>query len=355
MVNNRVKIARSLIETLDTEAFLFTSLPNIRYLTGFTGSDGAFLITPETGCFLTDSRYTTQAASEVQGFPVSEYKGKLDGIVDWLKQEKISRVAIEPDNITVAVLNALQEKVPDVHFVLANTDLELLRIVKDASELDTIASTAQTASKAFYDMLSSIRAGVSEKDLALKLEILMRQGGADATSFDFILVSGERGALPHGKPTDKIIESGELVTFDFGAIVDGYCSDETVTVCFGKSDSRQQEVYSIVKDAHDLAIDAIKPGVSLKELDAIARGFIDKKGYGSYFGHGLGHGVGLEIHEKPVVSPKSEAVAQEGMVFTIEPGIYIPGWGGVRIEDMVAVTSDGCRVLTKVAKDMITV
>jgi Xaa-Pro aminopeptidase len=183
----------------------------------------------------------------------------------------------------------------------------------------------------------------------------MRERGADDRSFDFIVASGERGALPHGRASTKVLQRGELVTFDFGAVWDGYCSDETVTVSLGPPDSRQREIYRIVKEAHDLAIEAVRPGVPLRQLDGIARHYIDEAGYGNHFGHGLGHGVGLQIHEGPVVSPRSEAVAEEGMVFTIEPGIYVPGWGGVRIEDMVEVTADGCRVLTAVPKELITV
>ena len=208
------------------------------------------------------------------------------------------------------------------------------------------------ASEALLETLDRIRPGATEREIALDLEFAMRRRGVDKTSFDFIVASGVRGALPHGKASDKVIGQGELVTIDFGAIYTGYNSDETVTVAVGKPDLRQQEIYGIVKDAHDCALEAVKPGLSFKELDARARNYIEGKGYGKYFGHGLGHGVGLEVHEKPVVSSRGEGAVVEGMVFTIEPGIYIPDWGGVRIEDTVLVESDGCRLLTKVPKEL---
>jgi Xaa-Pro aminopeptidase len=189
-----------------------------------------------------------------------------------------------------------------------------------------------------------------EAELALQLEFEMRRRGAEGRAFDFIVASGVRGAMPHGRASDKLMQAGELVTIDFGAVLDGYHSDETVTVAVGAISERQHKVYDTVLEAHDRAIAAVRPGITCKELDSIARSYIAEQGFGDYFGHGLGHGVGLEIHEKPVLSPRSDVVVEEGMVFTIEPGIYIPGFGGVRIEDTVVVTADGCRLLTTVPK-----
>jgi Xaa-Pro aminopeptidase len=194
---------------------------------------------------------------------------------------------------------------------------------------------------------------VREIDIAVALEFEMRRRGAEGRAFDFIVASGERGAMPHGRASDKVIRSGELVTIDFGALKDGYHSDETVTVACGKPEIRAREIHSIVKTAHDLAMEAVRPGISCRDLDEVARSYIRNKGFGEYFGHGLGHGVGLEIHELPTLSPRSTAVLEEGMVITVEPGIYIPGFGGVRIEDTVVVTGDGCRVLTSVDKQLL--
>jgi Xaa-Pro aminopeptidase len=197
-----------------------------------------------------------------------------------------------------------------------------------------------------------VKPGVSERSLAFELEMQMRAMGADDKSFEFIVASGERGALPHARPTDRLLQSGELVTFDFGACCAGYNSDETVTVAVGKPDSKLLEIYQVVKEAHDLAIDAVRPGIDCSGLDAIARRHIESCGFGDFFRHGLGHGVGLDIHEKPVVSSLSRQQLQEGMIITIEPGIYISGLGGVRIEDLLAVTANGCRVLSSIDKEL---
>jgi Xaa-Pro aminopeptidase/Xaa-Pro dipeptidase len=343
------------LRTAGGDALLFTSLPNIRYLTGFTGSEALFLLTAEDGVFLTDSRYTLQARNEVHGFGVREIRSKAEAIAAWVSEAECRSLCFEPDHLTWSALSALQKSLPAVEMVPAETGLDQLRSRKEPSEVEQMGKVAALASQAFLSLLPAIVPGTVERQLALQLEFAMRERGADDRSFDFIVASGERGALPHGRASTKMLQRGELVTFDFGAVCDGYCSDETVTVCLGSPDSRQRDVYRIVKEAHDLAIEAVRPGVPLRELDGVARLHIDKAGYGDNFGHGLGHGVGLQIHEGPVVSPRSEAVAEEGMVFTIEPGIYIPGWGGVRIEDMVEVTATGCRLLTAVNKELITV
>ncbi|RNC69850.1 MAG: aminopeptidase P family protein [Desulfuromonadales bacterium] len=353
MLKDRVVKARGYVEKHDVEAFLFLNLSNVRYLAGFTGSDGALVVGRDSSWFLTDSRYTTQAAQEVSGCSNIEYRGKLEGIVSLLSDQGFRRVGFEAEHTTVAFLNALADKLPGVDLVPVGEELGQLRIVKEEKELGFLAETARIASESLLASLSGLKPGMSERDFALALEFAMRRAGADDKSFDFIIASGERGALPHGRASEKTISVGELVTIDFGAVLNGYCSDETVTVCLGEPNARQREIYGIVKEAHDRAIAAVKPGVGFRELDAMARGYIEEQGFGDRFGHGLGHGVGLDVHEKPVVSPRGEGIVEEGMVFTIEPGIYIPGWGGVRIEDTVAVTGDGCRLLTRVPKELI--
>jgi Xaa-Pro aminopeptidase len=334
---------------------LLLDLATIRYLAGFTGSDGALVLGADDSWFLTDSRYTTQANFEVAGSRVVEYRGKLDGIAELLTEKKAQRLGFETEHLTVALHGALAAALPGLELVPVGEELETLRAVKDAGEITLLETCAGIASRALLDTLGRVRPGAVERDIALELEFAMRRAGADEKSFDFIVASGERGALPHGRASTKAIAAGELVTIDFGAVYGGYCSDETVTVAIGEPDARQREIYSIVKDAHDRAIEKVRPGVALKELDDAARGYIDARGYGAFFGHGLGHGVGLQVHEKPVVSFRSDAVAEEGMVFTIEPGIYIPDWGGVRIEDTVVVTVDGCRLLTGVPKDLMVI
>lgn len=352
MLNNRVSSAREYLERFGVEAIIFLGLPNIRYLAGFTGSDGALVLGREKEWFLTDSRYTTQASQEVAEAVISEYRIKIDGIAALLTAGSVKKAGFEAEQTTVAFLQTLTEALPDVELIPIGAELDDLRIHKDAGELCSLAGSAEIASQALLGILDLIRPGVPEREVALALEFAMKRAGAQEKSFDFIVASGPRGAMPHGKASDKTIQAGELVTLDFGAVYQGYHSDETVTIAVGTPDSRQKEIYSIVKDAHDKALEAVRPGISLKELDGIARRFIEAKGYGNYFGHGLGHGVGLEVHEKPTVSFRSEQIAGEGMVFTIEPGIYIPDWGGVRIEDTVVVTHDGYRPLTKVPKEL---
>jgi Xaa-Pro aminopeptidase len=213
-------------------------------------------------------------------------------------------------------------------------------------------TAADISARAFESILDSIRPGVSEKEVARELEISCLRFGSEMKAFDYIVASGERGAMPHGVASDKIIESGDVITIDFGSCHDGYFSDETVNLAVGEISPELKIIHEIVLNAHDLAINSIKPGIFLSEIDRIARDFISEKGYGTYFGHGLGHGVGLDVHEGPRVSPQSDACAEEGMVFTVEPGIYVPGLGGIRIEDMVVVTADGCRCLTRLPKQL---
>lgn len=350
MLHNRVSFARRHLGRFDVDTLIFFGLPNIRYLAGFTGSDGALVFSGDDGWFLTDSRYTEQASLETAGVKIREYRGKLEGVADLLKERKAVRVGIEAEHTTVAFLGALAKMLPDVEFVPIGGELEDLRTVKDDEELRFLGRSAELASDALLSILGDIRPGAVERDIALALEFAMKRGGAEEKSFDFIVASGPMGALPHGKASDRVLCSGELVTIDFGGVFHGYHSDETVTVAVGSPDSRQKDIYGIVKDAHDRAMEAIRPGVSLRELDGKARDYIEEKGYGKFFGHGLGHGVGLEVHERPTVSYRSDGVVEEGMVFTIEPGIYLPGWGGVRIEDTVVVTGDGCLTLTKIPK-----
>ncbi|HEY6871500.1 MAG TPA: Xaa-Pro peptidase family protein [Geobacteraceae bacterium] len=349
---DRIFSARGYLDRFGVDAVVFFGLANIRYLAGFTGSDGALVLSRENGWFLTDSRYTTQASLEVEGLEIREYRGKTEGVAALLKEARLAKAGFDAEHTSVALCRAVAEAAPEAEFVPLGGELDDLRLFKDPEEIGLLEESAAIASAALLEVVGQIRPGTVERDLALALEFAMKRGGAEEKSFDFIVASGPRGALPHGKAGDRTIGRGELVTIDFGAVYRGYHSDETVTVAVGEPDSRQREVYGIVKDAHDRALAKVRPGVAFKELDRIARGHIEDKGFGSYFGHGLGHGVGLDVHEKPVVSYRSEGVVEEGMVFTIEPGIYIPEWGGVRIEDTVLVERDGCRILTKVPKEL---
>jgi Xaa-Pro aminopeptidase len=349
---DRISAARGYLDRFGVDAVIFFGLANIRYLAGFTGSDGALVLCRDGGWFLTDSRYTTQASLEVAGLEIREYRGKLDGISSLLREERITKAGFDAGQVTVALFQELAAALPAVDFIPLGKEVDVLRIIKDSDEAGLLDKSASIASAALLDVLALIRPGAVEREIALSLEISMKRAGADDKSFDFIVASGPRGALPHGKAGNRILGHGELVTLDYGAVYRGYHSDETVTVAVGAPDPRQKEIYGVVKDAHDRALAAVRPGVTFKELDGLARDYIEHKGYGSYFGHGLGHGVGLEVHENPTVSFRGEGVVEAGMVFTIEPGIYIPDWGGVRIEDTVLVEKDGCRLLTKVPKEL---
>ncbi|HJV66679.1 MAG TPA: aminopeptidase P family protein [Geomonas sp.] len=350
MLNNRISVARECLEEVGVDLLLVTNLSNIRYLTGFTGSEGTLILSREDAWFLTDSRYTSQAGSEVTGAKVIEFKIKLDSISAVFQQAGAKSVAFEAGTLTVQIYHELADRNPDLEFIPADQKLLSLRSVKDEDELEILERVATIASESLLEILPLVKPGALEKDVAWALEVAMRNRGADGKSFDFIVASGPRGALPHGKASDKEIAAGELVTLDYGALFRGYCSDETVTVAVGGPDSRQREVYETVLEAQRLAIEGARPGMNLKDIDALARNYIASRGYGEYFGHGLGHGVGIDIHEYPPVSPRSVHTIEKGVVFTVEPGIYIPGWGGVRIEDTVVMEQSGCRRLTKVPK-----
>lgn len=352
MYEARLSAAMKSINPLDADTLLVLGLVNIRYFSGFTGSDSAFILTHDGCHLLCDSRYTLQAGSEASLCEVSEYKVKLEGIASLLAEKGCRRVAFDAEKVSVAFFNSLTAALPEIEFIPLTDQLDQLRAVKSPREIALIELSAGLASSAFEELLQCIKPGVSERELALKLEMLMKNKGADEKAFDFIVVSGDRGALPHGRPTDRLLRDGELVTIDFGACCNGYYSDETVTVAIGKPEARLLELYEVVKKAHDLAVSAVRPGVDCSALDAIARGYIEDCGFGEFFGHGLGHGVGLEIHEKPTISSRSSQAVGKGMIITIEPGIYIPGLGGVRIEDLVEVTADSCRVLSKVCKEL---
>jgi len=352
MVLDRISAARGCLKRVGADLLLVSNLSNIRYLTGFTGSEALLVLSSDDGWFLTDSRYTSQAGAEVTGASVVEFTNRMETLVQVLKQSGAARVAFEAGHTSVAVYQELCKKTEGIAYIPADAEMTSIRTVKDAGELDILEQVAGIASQSLLQTVARLKPGMTENEVAWALEVAMRERGAEGKSFDFIVASGERGALPHGRASDKKLAAGELVTIDYGAIYRGYCSDETVTVALGEPDSRQREVYETVLAAQRAAIDAVRPGMEFKDLDAVARDYIAARGFGEYFGHGLGHGVGIDIHEHPAASPRSKHVIQEGMVFTIEPGIYIPGWGGVRIEDTVVVENDRCRCITQVPKEL---
>ncbi len=352
MISNNLPQLEDVIKTSKCDALLITSIENIRYITGFTGSSGFLLVKEGGGIFFTDSRYMEQAGGEVKGHEVREYKKRFPELASEIISAGFKNVGFEDSNLTYQAWQELKKELGPVRLVPLKKSLDLLRGVKTKGELRLISRAIEIANGGFERLLPSIRPGVREDELAVELEYQMRKGGADGLSFDVIVASGSRSALPHGSPSNKILKAGDPVVFDFGARYKGYHSDETATVFVEKASERLWKIYHIVKEAHDRAIDSVKPGIKFSDIDKVTREFIGKAGFGKYFGHGTGHGVGLNVHEGPSISSNSEGIVEEGMVFTIEPGIYIPGLGGVRIEDMVVVTKSGCKVLTKIPKEL---
>jgi Xaa-Pro aminopeptidase/Xaa-Pro dipeptidase len=334
------------------EALYITTPENRYYLSGFTGTSGALLLCRNHSYLITDFRYTSQATQECPGIKVIEAPGDgIEALSELCRKDHISQLGCEGDNLTYNQFLNLQQVLNGIELKPVNGVVEGLRQHKDMYELRCIEDAVSIADRAFDRITAIIRPGVSEVEIALELEFLIRRMGADGIGFATIVASGSRSALPHGVASAKLIEVGDLVTLDFGAVYRGYHSDITRTVVVGQVKPRQEDIYNIVLEAQQCAIAAVKAGVKASEVDRAARDIIKKNGFGDYFGHGTGHGLGLNIHESPRLSPKDDTVLQAGMSVTVEPGIYLPDWGGVRIEDTVLVEKDGCRVLTRSPKD----
>lgn len=348
-----------ILKRKNIEAILITDYYNLRYLTGFTGSNGMALFTEKNQYFFTDFRYYEQADKEVKpnGFNIIKSKGKIeDDVYNILSTEKIKKIGIEDKNITLDKYNKFKNIFKNIEFYMLEDEVQKLRVIKKENEILNIKKAVEIVDNSFTEILNYIKEGVTEKELANTLEYIMKKNGADEKSFDTIVASGVRSAMPHARASDKIIEKNRFLLFDFGAYYNGYVSDMTRTVFFGKNiDEKHKKIYEIVKEAQELGLKSAKAGITTKELDGIVRDFIKSKGYGDNFGHGLGHGIGLEIHELPTVSYRTDTKLCENMVCTIEPGIYIEGFGGVRIEDDVIIKKDGCEILNKTKKDLILV
>lgn len=345
--------ARKILDSHHLDGILFNSLENIRYLCGFTGSDGAFVLTEREAFFLTDSRYWTQAEEEVKGSQIVHYKKKIDGIASLLSDLKLERIGFESSSLTFSSHQSLMEKLPkEIRFVPLEGEIKNFRAAKDTQEMALIQKAIEISSKAFLHVIEKLKEGIPEREPSLEMEFFMKNSGAEAISFDIIVASGKRSALPHGRASSKQIEKGDFILIDFGSRFQGYYSDQTRTLVCGEPSPEQEKIYQIVKEAHDRAIEVVRPGISSQEVDEAAREHIRRCGYGQYFGHGTGHGIGLAVHEDPVVNMENKDILQEGMVFTVEPGIYIQDWGGVRIEDMVRVTNQGVEVLTYLPRDL---
>lgn len=341
---NRTDKLRELLD--DNEGVILTGYPNIFYYTGFTSEDAVVFITKNRQILVTDSRYSVQARQEAKEFEIHDITDGIDKIVGFLDADTLG---FEEGVVTVKELARYQKF--GKKLIPMQDKISGLRRVKDEFEIEKIKKAEELGDSAYSYVLENIHAGMTECEVALMLEFYMRKNGASGTSFDTIVASGLRSSMPHGTATDKVIGIGDFVTMDFGCRLDGYCSDMTRTVVIGKCSDRQREVYEVVLSAQKAAIEAVEVGKKCSEIDKVARDIITDAGYGKNFGHSLGHSVGIEIHERPVFAPKSDEVVETGNVITVEPGIYIEGWGGVRIEDVVAV-GENVHNLTKSCKDL---
>ncbi len=338
-----------LFSSCEIDCLIFFNMNNIRYLSGFTGSDGVLIVSNNRTVLLVDGRYITQAKLEAADTEIFEYKDKIRGIVEAVNELNLKHIGFEAESVVVQMYNLLIRELPDKVFVPVGEELRLLRAYKDEAEITLMRKAAQISSAAVLDLRSEIKFGYSEKELALQLETIARKSGADQLAFETIFASGENSALPHATPTDRKIKRGDFIVVDFGIKYKGYCSDETCTFVFQKLTEEQNNVYQLVQEAQDRAIDIVREGVNAAEVDRCARNVFGKK-YEKYFSHGTGHGVGLEVHEAPRLSPVSRDILKAQMVVTVEPGLYFPGRWGIRIEDTVLVKKNSCEKLTKMDK-----
>jgi Xaa-Pro aminopeptidase len=336
------------------DALLVTCRENIRYLCGFTGTSGMLLVNTQKLFLLTDSRYALQAGIEAKDAQLRLAGNPFDQLPELLEELKSARLGFEPEHIYYDSYHKLNDicRQHNIEIIPSRQFVAELRQTKDIGEIEQIKQAVAIAENAFCKTLKLLTSGLSEREFALELEVALKRLGSARLPFEIIVASGERSAMPHGIASDKSILPGELLVIDFGASFKDYNSDITRTLLLGEPSQRQQEIYNVVYEAQNRAIAGIRPGISAYEIDKIAREVIDKAGYGEYFGHGTGHGVGLMVHEQPVINRESKSQLAPGMVFTIEPGIYLPGIGGVRIEDMVLVTDTGCDVLTSLPKEL---
>lgn len=334
------------------EALLITSPFNLRYITEFTGTAGLAFVTQEKAIFITDFRYTEQASEQVKEFDVIQVEKNLtDEAIKTVKSLGIQTLAFEQDYMTYATAMQYKSKM-DIELQPVSDLIEKIRMVKTPEEISILKAAAKIADDAFEHICGFIRPGLTELEVSNELEFFMRKQGATSSSFDTIVASGLRSALPHGVATDKVIEMGDMITLDYGALYNGYISDITRTVAVGQPSEKMKEIYDVVLKAQELGVEKIGPGMSGIKADAIARDYIKSKGYGEAFGHSTGHGIGLEVHEGPGLSFKSETILEPNMAVTVEPGIYLPGIGGVRIEDDILITESGNERLTNSTKEL---
>lgn len=339
----------------DVDAILISSQENRNYFTGFEASDGYLLITKNKTVFLTDSRYIEAAQNSIDKFEVREFYGWRKQASALIEEFKIKKLGVEADRLTVSQFMNLKNIFGTVILTVDGVDAAVnsMRAIKNKQQLSNVISAQRIAEKAFEHILGFIKPGITEKAIALELDFFMLKNGAQRVSFETIAISGQNTSMPHGVPSEKVIENGDFITMDFGAVVNSYHSDMTRTVAVGSVSSKQEQIYNIVLNAQNAVFPLLKDGANCAQADNAARSVIEASGFGSMFRHSTGHGVGVEIHEKPVLSPNSNEILKAGNIVTNEPGIYIPGEFGVRIEDMVYITENGFENLTKAEKQLI--
>lgn len=355
-MNGRAAQLAAQLSERELDAILISTPENRRYLSSFTGSAGYLLVTPQRQILFTDSRYTEQAGNQSPHFEVIQTKTGLGWLLETLKETGVRRVGFESDHMTVAsynrILDAIKEEedLSGTSLIATSGITDELRVFKDKEEVAQLQKAIDASDRAMETVCPTIEAGMTEKEVAWRMEVAMREFGADKISFGTIVAAGPNGAMAHHRPSDTVIQAGEPIVIDMGAQVGGYCSDISRTVVVGEPDEIFHKIYNIVLGAQLTAINTVRPGLTGEECDALSRDIIAEAGYGDNFGHSLGHGVGLAVHESPRVGPHADNVLKPDMVFTVEPGIYLTGWGGVRIEDIVVLGEDGAKVLSKAGK-----
>ena len=338
-----------------SQSALITDETSIFYFTGFPHSEGYLFITADSSFLLVDFRYIEAAENAVKTSDVVIFSNPFDKLNDLIAANNIEEVCLENDKVTLSAFKAMKDaiKATLIDSSLLSDTIGELRIIKSDDEILKLKKAQDIAEKAYLKVLEMVKPGVTEHEIALELEYLMKKNGAEKIAFDLITVTGKKTSLPHGVPSDVEVKEGDFITFDIGAVYEGYHSDMTRTVVVGNASDEQKRIYDIVLKAHLEGLKAVKAGVNAFDVDKVCRDIITEAGYGEYFGHGTGHGVGLEIHEEPRVSPKGNTILKPGMIITVEPGIYLPDKFGVRIEDTVLVTEEGYETFAHIPKDLI--
>lgn len=349
------KRVQNIIRQLNIDAVLVSNGNNMRYVSGFAGETGYLYISEKHHALITDFRYTYQAEAEAEGYEIITIGGGgyEEAIKEILNRDNVKRLGFESEDLLYSKYEHLRDALEGVKLIPIKDEITSLRRIKTKNELEYIKKAEAIGDKVFTEILTFIKPGMTELEIAARIEYLLKIYGGERSSFPAIVASGLNSSMPHAVPTHKKVESGDFLTMDYGCVYEGYCSDMTRTIVVGKANDKQKEIYKLVLEAQLAALDAIKPGLKGKDVDKVARNIIYKAGYEGCFGHGLGHSVGLFIHENPRLSPSEEDVIEAGMIETVEPGIYIRGFGGVRIEDLVLVTENGHENYTHSDKTLI--